>query len=184
MYILLILLLAIGAFVALLSLREPVLRGKLPKWLRPFYLWIFPPTEFYMRTKLREVDLTKRERVEFEFAPKYPGEYEIGVIVDRKIEMPAKTYNLGFSGAILVYPVDRKSSSRNIGSNPLPWWDVNSNGFAFATFSVPSDIPLDHATRFVLRMHTETESCGRDYRRATSHTGKRPDNAVHRPHCG
>ena len=101
MYILLILLLAIGAIVTLLSLREPVLRGNSPKWLRPFYLWIFPPTELYMRTKLREVDLTKRERVEFEFAPKYSGEYEIGVIVDRKIEMPKKTYDIGFSGAIL-----------------------------------------------------------------------------------
>src|SRR5207247_11115943 len=133
MYILLILLLAIGAFVALLSLREPVFRGKSTKWLRPFYLWIFPPTELYKRTKLREVDLTKRERVDFEFAPKYSGEYEIGVIVDRKIEMPAKTYNHGFCGAILVYPIDMKSSSRNFGSNPLPLVDVNSNAFTFAT---------------------------------------------------
>ena len=175
MYILLILLLVIGAFVALLSLREPVLRGNSPKWLRPFYLWIFPPSELYKRTKLRDVDLSKRESVEFEFAPKYSGEYEIGVIVDRKIEMPKKTYNFGFSGAILVYPDDKKSSSRNIGSNPLPWWDVNSNGFAFATFSVPSDIPLDHPTRFVLRIDTESASFGRDYGRATIYVGKRPE---------
>src|SRR3989442_14951754 len=117
MYILLILLLAIGAFVALLSLREPVLRGNSPKWLRPVYLWIFPPTELYKRTKIRDVGLTKRERVEFEFAPKYSGEYQIGVTADPKIEMPARTYNLGHSGAIRQYPVDRKSASRNIGSN-------------------------------------------------------------------
>jgi len=175
MYILLFLLLAIGAFVALLSLREPVLRGNSPKWLRPFYLWIFPPPELYKRTKIRNVDLTKRESVEFEFAPKYSGEYEIGVMVDRNIEMPAKTYNFGFAGAILVYPVDRKSSSRNIGSNPLPWWDVDANGFAFATFSVPSDIPLDHATRFVFRIDTESASFGRDYGSATIYVGKRPE---------
>jgi hypothetical protein len=175
MLVVVILAIAFGVFVGLVLLRQPVLRGSSPRWLRPFYLWIFPPDDLFVRTELKVVNLEKQGNIDFEFSPKYVGEYEIGVIAERKIEMPKKSYNFGFAGTILAYSGEKKCWSRNVGPNPLPWWDISSNGFALSTFSVPRDIPLDLATRFTFQVNTGSSSFSRDYGSATIYIGKKAE---------
>jgi hypothetical protein len=169
----------VGAVLALVVivwlLREPVLRGNSPSWLRPFYLWFFPPVGFYERIKLVPIDFSAPGNFEFQFSPRYVGDHEIGVIVDRKITMPKKSYDFDFSGVLGAAQGETKLWSRTVGLGPLPWWDANSNGFVFARFSVPTDFPLDHPIHFFLKIETGSKLFDREYGKATVYVNKKPE---------
>jgi hypothetical protein len=175
MYILAAFAFVVGLVVAVRLLREPVLRGGSPKWLRPLYLWIFPPVGFYKRVGIAPVDFAKRGHFEFEYAPRYVGVYEIGVIVDRKVPMVLPSNDLGFSAVIFGQQGGKHSWSGSISSIPYPWWNVDASGFAFLRFNVPTDVPLDNPTRFVLRVDIPSASFDRDYGKASIYVSKKPE---------
>jgi len=161
--------------VALRVLREPVLRGGAPRWLRPVYLWIFPPVGLYERVRVAAVDISSQASTRFEYSPKYVGVYEMGLIVDRNILMPKKSYDFGLTAVLSVDCGGKDLWTRVVGPDALPWWDANCNGFTLATFLVPDHIPLDGMCQFALEVSTPSRSFHPEYGNATIYIGKRAE---------
>ena len=161
--------------VTLRLLREPVLRGDVLKKLRPLYLGFFPPPGLYDRIKMGSFDLSQPGMLEFEYAPTYVGEYQIGLLVDRKIEMPKDTYDFGMSAKITTQSRRGPHWACDVGRNPMPWWGTNSNGFTLAIFNAPEDIPLRETSRFRFEVSKGSPSFAYEYGIATVYIAKRPE---------
>ena len=161
--------------VALRLLREPVLRGDIFAGLRPLYLGFFPPPGLYDRTQMGSLDLSRPGILEFEYTPSYIGEYQIGVLVDRKIEMPKDTYDFGMSAMITAQSKYGSQWARDVGRNPLPWWGTSSNGFTLAIFNAPEDIPEKQTSQFRFEVSKGSPSFAREYGIATIYIAKRPE---------
>ena len=174
-FLLTAILLVVFSVLALRLLRGPVLRGKALVWFRPFYLWIYPPRGLYERFEVGRVDLSKPGVLTFEYSPKYFGEYEVGILVERRIQMPKKSYDFGFSGTITALVKNAAAWTTKVGTNPLPWWGPDSSGFTLATFRVPRDVPLDQTSQFVLRVETASALFGHEYGKGTMYVSKQPE---------
>jgi hypothetical protein len=129
------LLLGSGIYLA----REPIQQGHLLSRLGPLLSLVWPPDDLY--TPLAEEQLVSAKRTYFmHFAHKYVGNHGIEIV------MPAAA-PVGTQGQIQLSISAKFFHANKIvfqsdGKDCWPFWGINSHGFGFVRYTVPSDLPV------------------------------------------
>lgn len=109
----------------------------------PLFNMIFPPQDIFQPLAKKEVDPTRvGKRVQLEFIPKYPGNHELDLEVE-KLEEPGS-----LKGKLVLSVVMKNKRNEQVHGKVRPYggyWSSKSKGFPLLSFDVPRDIRIGEA---------------------------------------
>lgn len=108
----------------------------------PVFNFLFPPPDKFVPLATTEINLAKQGlKTELPFEPKYPGEHQV--------ELEVQRYDLGaeFKGKFLLNVCiknqrNRVVINRNVAGPISSFWGNEKKGFVLQSFNVPRQISL------------------------------------------
>lgn len=106
----------------------------------PIFNFVFPPQDMFHPLAKSESDMTQRgSKVQLEFKPKYPGNHELDLVVE-KLD-PGES----LKGKIVLSVLLKNAKNKQINTKMRPYgsfWSVESKGFPLVSFNVPTDLEI------------------------------------------
>jgi hypothetical protein len=105
----------------------------------PLFNMLFPPQDLFQPLAKKEVDITRPgTKVQLEFTPKYPGNHELDLEVEKLEE---GSLNGKFVMSVVI--TNEKSEQMHGKIKPYgSYWGADSKGFPLLSFNVPEDISI------------------------------------------
>ena len=145
------LLLGYGIYLA----RKPIQQGYIFSHLGPLLNLLSPPDDLY--APLAEEQLVSAKRTYLmHVAHKYVGDHAIEIVIPSEGSVGTQgQIQLGISAKFFhANQVVFQSAEKN----GWPFWGINSHGFGFVRYSVPSDIPVRKPLHVEITVQGDIES--------------------------